>query len=1089
MNSRTRPLTITISMIGLLLLLSMQYAPAAEAQQDDAAMAAYADAANFQTGGAIDLAIQAWNQFLAEYPKHEMAPLALHYLGVCHMQSEQPDFQAAVKAFSGALRTANYELREESLANCGWCLYASAGAGEQRDANQLKQAIQTFKLLREEFPESRFIDRAIFCSGEAAFGLGQSKQAIDYYNELLSMPNIKNSPLRCDALYVRGIAYEGLDKFDDAFASYRQLIDSCQESELITDVHLRMGDVEILRQNFPQAIESLEQAYQSSDADEDKAYSLIRQAYALIQLDRPAEAAAKYEKLLDEFPQSSHAGSALLASAQSTFRSGDIDQAAKRFRRVLEGSNLAAATEAAHWLARIEIGKSRPGQAAKLLREQIERGTDGPFAAELQLDLAEILSMDIKTGNAAMQLFEQVYRDNPAAPIASRALYNAAFSALQIGQSEHAHELATEFLQRFPDDQLKLDVQFIAAESLLVNRQYQQAAEQYKQLVKSTPEDNVQRPIWLLRTATALNAARRFDETVELVSAELDSITSADQQAEARQLIGRAQILAGRADQAIGSFRTSIETAPQWNGANESRLLLGQAQAAAGNNEQAVSTWSELIQSAPTSLDADQARYRIAQIESSSGNYDRAISLYQEILDSGAAAGIIPHAQYGIAWAKMQLGKYQPAIESLNRLVQEHQDHPLQVDARLARGICLRNLGQFDQAKEDLQGFLTSSPAGTNLGHALYELALIDQKNKAPQQAAEKLARLVSEVPDYPGMDKVLYELGWSLQESGQGTAAVERFEDLIANYPQTPLAADAAYYVGQDHYSAKRWKQAAERFSLAANSTDDSLSEKALYRLGWSQYRLGNYQQSEASFADLARLHPAGKLAFDALAMVAECRFKQGEFKQALEGYSQARKRIQDNDETSTSIRDDAARQVRELALLHGGQSAAQLKQWDTAIDWHNEHRTRFPTSNYLAQVFYETGFAYHQKGDTANAMRFYTQVADKYRSEVGARARFMIGEIHFGDQQIDKAISDFQRVMFGYGAEQAPAEIKNWQAKSGFEAGRCSEVLMNSAKTAQSRQKALNFSVDFYNYVIKKHADHELAAAARKRLEALSE
>jgi outer membrane protein assembly factor BamD (BamD/ComL family) len=164
-------------------------------------------------------------------------------------------------------------------------------------------------------------------------------------------------------------------------------------------------------------------------------------------------------------------------------------------------------------------------------------------------------------------------------------------------------------------------------------------------------------------------------------------------------------------------------------------------------------------------------------------------------------------------------------------------------------------------------------------------------------------------------------------------------------------------------------------------------------------------------------------------------------------------------------------------------------LEQWDTAIDWHNEHRKRFPSSRYLPQVFYETGFAYHQKGDLEKGLKFYTQVADKYRSEVGSRARFMIGEIHFANQAFEKSIPEFQRVMFGYGAEKAPAEIKNWQAKSGFEAGRCSEVLMQSAKTPASKQKALQFSKNFYSYVIEKHADHQLAAEARKRLEALAE
>lgn len=1071
------------------LLMSTSYG-----QDTDDATAAYADAANFQTGGAIELAIQAWNDFLQKHPDHEMASQARHYLGVCYMQIETPDYVAASKAFADALRTKEHKLREESLANYGWCLFSSANSASsgkvtEEGARRLKQAIQSFNQLRNEYPESRFLDRAVFYSGEAAFQLGQIEQAIDHYNDLLSMPQFKDSPLRCDALYARGVAYEGIQNYEDAVVSYEQLIDKCKDSGLIADTQLRLGDVEIAQGDFDKAINHLDQAYRLAKSGDEKSYALFRQAYANVQADRPDQAAATYETLLTEFPNSEYAATALLASAQSTYRSGNIDQAAERFSRVLAGKNLAAATEAAHWLARIELSRSQPQNAEKVVRDQLQKGTEGKFAAELQLDLAEVLSMDSKTSSEALQLFEQVYRDDPVSPVAARALYNAAFSAFQIGQHKRAFQLATEFLDRFSDNSLNPDIQFIAAESLLADRQPAAAADRYQALIRSTPKGHLQRSAWLLRTAAALNASHQYDETIQVLAEELDSFASSEQSAEAFQLLGRAQLLSGNCDDAVKSLRSSIQATSDWRGADQSRLYLGQAHATCGNDQDAILVWKELIQTSPATMEADQARYTIAQLESGNGNFERAIELYQEILNSGNATRILPHAQYGKAWALMQLGNYKPAADALNQMVRDHEGHPLQAEAVLALGICYRNLGENDQAKSNLEDYLTTSPTGTSLGHALYELALIDQMNQNPDQAAKKLQRLVTEVPDYPAMDKVLYELGWSLQESGNTKEAAIHFDSLAENYPNTELAADAAYYIGQNHYAAKEWEPAAERFSFAAKTQDESLSEKSLYRLGWSKFHLGDFEAAESAFASQAERHPTGDLAFDAAAMVGECRFKQGNFKDALQAFDETRQKIRANNETSTSIRDDAARKVRELALLHGGQSAGQLKQWDTAIQWHNEHRERFPSSDYLAQVFYETGFAYHQKGDNESALKFYTQVADQYRNEVGARARFMIGEIYFENRELEKAIPEFQRVMFGYGADKAPVDIKNWQAKSGYEAGRCSDVLIQSAKTPSSKKKARQFSETFYAYVIEKHPEHEVAAEAKKRLEALSE
>ncbi len=96
------------------------------------------------------------------------------------------------------------------------------------------------------------------------------------------------------------------------------------------------------------------------------------------------------------------------------------------------------------------------------------------------------------------------------------------------------------------------------------------------------------------------------------------------------------------------------------------------------------------------------------------------------------------------------------------------------------------------------------------------------------------------------------------------------------------------------------------------------------------------------------------------------------------------------------------------------------------------------------------------------------------------------MMGEIYFTHKQHNEAIREFQRGMFGYGGEQAPAETKNWQAKSGYEAGRCAEVQITAADAA-AKPKLIADAKRFYTFVVEKHPQHELAAEAKKRLDVL--
>lgn len=1054
-------------------------------EPSEASMAAYADAANFQTGGAIELAIQGWKQFLNDYPDHPMASKAAHYLGVCHMQSETPDYAAAADAFGRALTDNDYDLREESLANAGWCWYASAGEGDDRDRSRLKKSLDTFQTLRKEFPKSRFLDRAIFYCGEAAYGLGQAAEAIGYYDELLAMPNVKESPLRCDALYARGVAQEDLDKFDEALSTYKQLLSNCDQSDLVTDVHLRLGDLAILRNEFPSAVESFDAAIASTQDDDDRAYAIFRQAFALVQSDRPADAAAKYEQLLADFPDSSYAASATLASAQSIYRSGDIDEAAKRFAKVLDQNNASAATEAAHWLARIAIDRGKPADAVKIATEQIRRGLDGDFVMEVKLDLAEALSLDPKTVPKSLEMFEAAYRQSPESPLAPRALYNAAFSALQVGDPGKALALANEFLQKFFGDTLTPDVRFVAAEGQLLTGKIDEAAKTYRELIASTDPGNIQRPVWLLRAATTSNASGKFDDTIKLLSDEIKTLSTPSQKSDANMLIGQAHLAAGRPADAADAFAVAAKIDPTGPRSGEAELMVGQAQLVAGKTDDAIKSWTAMIAAKPNTRMADQARYKLAQVASGNADYESAIGYFDQILNSDRDPGLQPYARYGKAFANLQSGDYDAAMADVDVMLDRYPKHPLAAEATLTRGIVHRNQERYDAARSDLETFLAIPPRGTNLGHALYELALVEQAEKKPDAAAEHLQRLVAEVPGYPAMDKVLYELGWSMQETGQDEAAMKHFQTLVTKYPDTSLVPEASYFLGQRNYIAGDWKTATEQFAKAAQTTKDAaLSEKSLYRLGWSHFKTDAFVEAEKAFAEQAQKHPDGPLSFDAMMMVGECSFKQGNFSDALTGYTVARKRIDANDDNSTTIRDAAERQVRELTLLHGGQSAAQLNDWDRAIDWYDELRDRFPTSNYLSQVFYETGFAYQQKGDSAQALKFYGEVADNYRNEIAARARFMMGEIHFADRKFDLAIPEFQRVMFGFGADEAPDSIKNWQAKSGFEAGRCSELLAQIARTPAAKEKAKTIAAKFFQYVVEKHPDHELADKSKERL-----
>ena len=72
---------------------------AAGADSTDESLAAYADAANFQNNGALALAIDAWNQFLRDYPAGKYAANAHYWLGELYLVVDPQDLESSRQSF------------------------------------------------------------------------------------------------------------------------------------------------------------------------------------------------------------------------------------------------------------------------------------------------------------------------------------------------------------------------------------------------------------------------------------------------------------------------------------------------------------------------------------------------------------------------------------------------------------------------------------------------------------------------------------------------------------------------------------------------------------------------------------------------------------------------------------------------------------------------------------------------------------------------------------------------------------------------------------------------------------------------------
>ena len=1053
----------------------------------------YADAANAQNNGAYSVAIELWNKLIAEHPDQPLVSSARYFLGVCYQEQESPDYPKAITAFRKALEDSSLKEREESLNNLGWCLYQSGIADGKADQALLADASKTFAVLLEKYPDSSVADKAMFYAGESESRLGNLEKAISYYNQLVQSRALAQSPVRPDAMFALGFSYEEAKQPKLATETYEAFLAAYPKNAQGIDANIRLAELALQGNRAEQAVTLFAKVIQMPEfkgttlAD----YVYYRYAFALAKTGQFAQSAQAYQKLSELFPKSQYAMNAALATGQTLMRDKKYDDALRSFERLLSAKDERAA-EASHWICQIAILQNRPKDAVPVAREALDWTskwdvkTLSPSAknmiAMLKMDLADGLYATADGKAEARKLYEQIAVEYMDLPVSPRATYNAAFAALQAGDHAEAQRWSEAFAKRFANDDLASDVAYVRAESLLQLSQPEAAATAFEQLINSA-SNHPSVPAWELRLATALYLAGQFDKSIEQAAKTLNRNPDPSTRAEALFVQGASFLKLQKLPESIKALNDSVAANAAWAQADEVLLLLAQALDANQDKENAKKTLERLLKDFPNSRFRQQAEFRLGQLSAFAGRYQDAIVWFDKVLAQSTDPTLLDYVRYDKAFVLIQDNQFAPAIELLDTVLSVSKNANLIREAKIAKGICLRKTDKPQEAAALLSELLGTQIPEDSRSKVLYELGLSYAMSQQPKNAVEAFEKIVQSSPSYNLIDRVYFELAWAYKALGDTTKANENFLAITERFPDSPLAAESSFHVGQAEFENAKFDRAVKAYTVAATKTANAeLQEKSLYKLGLSLFQQKEFAKASQQFAKQLDAFPKGELQVDARLMVAECSFKQEQFSAAWPQYETARRALESMSDSS-GIND----QVKSMIYLHGAQSARELKKWNDVDAWVARMQAVVPGSNLEPIGKYEQAFAKQNLKKNDEAVKLYLEVAEDQRNELGARSRFMIGEVYFADRNFAKAISEFQKVMYGYGGTQAPDDIKNWQARSAFEAGRCSEVVISDL-SGERRRKAADNAKKFYQFIVENHPQHSLAKQAAEQIETLS-
>lgn len=1076
-----------LSFVVAICSLTNNRVSAQDGQPPAEAVALFREAAGLQNAGEFDLAADVWDSFTEKFPNLELTQKAFHYSGVCHLQNGR--LEKARDSFASAISKTKegetFAQQEDALLNLGWCQFQLAQK-KGDDTDQYAQAATTFEKLLKEFANGKYSDQAQYFLGEARYLQGKVAESVNPYAAVIEQH--RDSNLRPNAMYALGIAYEDLSQNSDAASIYSRFLEDYPNHELTLEIQMRSGELMMQQaqelaskgeaaksqQTFEQAANLFDKLAQNESFGQ-RDHALYQRAYCLFKLDQTEQAAQAYAKVVTDFPDSDLKSDATLSAGRSFYRAEQYEPAKQWLRRSMASSGKDA-VEAAHWLCRILLREGDAEQAYEVADDQLKIATESDYASSLAMDRADAANEIPERKAEAANMYLAIAKSESNPTVAAQALYFAAFASFETGEFDRAIELGKQFVTDYEADSRLADVKAVLGESYLQKRQFAEAEAAFKSIA-STPNRKEQ-ATWQLRGALAAYLQNKFTETITLLDKLPESVTAA-QKAEANYLIGASQFQLDEFAAAKTSLEASLAADANWAQADETTILLARAENRLGNGDQAMQLAKQALTKFSDSSRLDEMHFRLGEMLYNEGNYDEALKEYDAVLRFDDSA-FEPYAMDGKAWSLIKQQNNDAAITMFSQLIENHPDHSLAKSARYGRAVSYNQIGKHAEAETDLKQFLSATDlTETQQNDARFELSLAAIGTENDSLAIETLVDLTTNHPNFSRHEQALYELAWCYLDESKNDQATATFNALLTKYPDGVYAAESNFHLGEANYAEKDYVKAATNYEQAiASSSDKSITEKALYKLGWSQFHQDQFKTAEGSFQKQLTDFGDGPLTNDGKFMVAECQYRDNRFEEAASSYTKLWQARTGGAEFSPAY-------VASI-LLHGAQSAGQIKDWETAKNFGLKFTEAYPEAAEVPEAWLQVGRAYRGLDQKEDAIAALEKAALQSQNEVGAEARFIVGEIYFGDKEYEEAQKQFRRVMLGYGGDEATREVKSYQAMSAFEAARCSEVQIKDA-TGDAKAEHIADARRFYNEVVNKHSESPYAAQAKRRLEAL--
>lgn len=801
------------------------------------------------------------------------------------------------------------------------------------------KALLVTVLLLISFPAlSQSADRDLYQQAEIRFRNGDYELALDRYQALVR--DYPFSRLVPDAQFRIGVTQNRLGRYRDAIRTFTRVETRFRSTQYLDLIPFWKGVTRYHLEEFSAAVEELDEFLQDDVGTDLARQALLYRALSEDSLgEDPREDVERLLELADNPSEEPYATAILMRSlmrdsefdrtislyeslepeelddmwreriqlyAAEAYRGIGEDERALELYRGLEDADADIAVTA--FQRQFQYAQER-GDTAEV--DRVVRGAEVTLRG--RTDVLTAFWQQIGIDNFQRERFDlaelylsRVWELRDRVSVGATVPLYLAEIRIARGREDRAIELletqleqASDDDENVPDDHERLLVRLGGIH--LMQEDFEQAAERFDQSLQQFPEGELAAQA-AYQKAFSLFQLGQFDETLEVISDANSRGMSGGFSREMRRLQAGAYRQVDDIDGSIDSYRSYLAETPD---DIDTRLEYAKVLFLADRYERINEQITELYDRAPDLADESpglflQAEYLEGLSRVGRRQYEQAIVALESFegiedvrnvdAEDAGLESIYPYSLYYRGWAHYRLGEWDTATDILTQVVDYDSDHELAPRSAYIAGWSAYSGEEYETARDILTRLRgLGAPEEMDI-EGRYLLAQVYQALENYESAETELGGIYEAFPDSQYAPEALSAHADILADRGETDAAVERYHRVFQRYPDHQLATEALYKRGEVLFTNEEYERARDAWLefRSEASEDNRLYAASLYRSGQASREL---EQTGAALLVLNRLidnFRDSAYRFDAMAGAAELYEQRGEFREALNLYTE---------------------------------------------------------------------------------------------------------------------------------------------------------------------------------------------------------